>query len=716
MGYLWSPPRRATATCLWRAQELTTFVCRVLGTAVAAAVCLMASPALGIPAAHATSGAQAGPRITADPVVSTPSGGVVGPQLPIRIYDHEVVPAGGLVSACGPVDSEPNGAPIRIVNVTVVRPSVSGYLGLMDEDTHRVVASALNFAKGHTTSNLVLAHRAPGRCVTLVNRSSAAIHVTVDQQGYTSYGELTAPGTVGSLPVARRLLDTRTRKVAVPAGGSVEVPVTSIAPSVGAAVLNLTVTQPTRAGWLLAYPSGSSRPPVGSSLNFLAGETRAGLAVSRAGANGRVTIHNGSSGTAHVIVDAEGWVRQGDATGTLAGMVTDQPRRVLDTRTAGARIAARGSIVIGREQLGIPAGSTGAVMTLTTTGSTGSGALMVSARSFGAVTFEPGRATANLVLARTDAAGNVAIYNDSPGATHVVIDVVGYVNVARHIRGRVLDSTTGQGVGGQSVSVGPVGFVDAVARTTAADGGFEGDLLDTYWRLSSNSNQSQGARVCAQPSATDSERWTTACVDAAERLPLGASLTDVEVRVSPAGRLEVSGQDTTGAAVDGFVRIHRPGSTTLMSNTFERSLIVPVGDYQVSYQPVSQKLATEWLDDVPHGSPIALLQAPTVHVRQGERVAAVVTVDPKSTLRGTVTDAAGAPVTATVWLKQPNGFVNTTTYAGEGRFSTSLHGGTFIVCANRAADLTTATCLPDPVTVDSGQTLDIGALSVKDNP
>jgi hypothetical protein len=110
-----------------------------------------------------------------------------------------------------------------------------------------------------------------------------------------------------------RLLDTRTGLAAmgpVPAGATVKLPATDAPdeppPTVGAVVLNVTVTQPTRAGWVSVFPDGTSRPAT-SNVNFPAGATVANLVVAPVGSDGSVDLYNGSGGTIQVIADIPAW-------------------------------------------------------------------------------------------------------------------------------------------------------------------------------------------------------------------------------------------------------------------------------------------------------------------------------------------------------------------------------------------------------------------------
>jgi PKD repeat protein len=121
------------------------------------------------------------------------------------------------------------------------------------------------------------------------------------------------PGGFGSLAPSR-LLDTRfgvgAPKAPVAAGGTVHlqvlgrggVPVSGVS----AVVLNVTVTAPTKPGYLTVYGDGSARPGA-SNLNFVAGQTVPNLVIAPVGANGKVDLYNGSAGTVQLIADVSGY-------------------------------------------------------------------------------------------------------------------------------------------------------------------------------------------------------------------------------------------------------------------------------------------------------------------------------------------------------------------------------------------------------------------------
>jgi hypothetical protein len=72
--------------------------------------------------------------------------------------------------------------------------------------------------------------------------------------------------------------------------------------------VNITVTQPSSAGYITLFPADSTQP-LASSINFGTGQTRANnavLALSSDG-SGQIAIFSGSGGTVHLIVDINGY-------------------------------------------------------------------------------------------------------------------------------------------------------------------------------------------------------------------------------------------------------------------------------------------------------------------------------------------------------------------------------------------------------------------------
>jgi len=131
-----------------------------------------------------------------------------------------------------------------------------------------------------------------------------------------------AAGALTSIPTVNfytlspcRVFDTRqvtgpTAGAALTCGGDRDFTIVGWAcgvPSGAKAVsLNVTVTQPSAAGNLRLFASGAPAPLV-SSLNYVAGQTRANNAIAPLSSAGQMAVRCSPSGTAHVIVDVNGY-------------------------------------------------------------------------------------------------------------------------------------------------------------------------------------------------------------------------------------------------------------------------------------------------------------------------------------------------------------------------------------------------------------------------
>jgi hypothetical protein len=206
------------------------------------------------------------------------------------------------------------------------------------------------------------------------------------------------------------------------------------AAGVSAVVVNLTAVTPRGAGFLTAYPSGTSAPNA-SNVNFSAGQIVANLAFVKLDDNGTFTVRNSSPGATQVVADVQGYVLAGDV--TASGMfVPLSPARVLETRPAygGAGAiagnASRSVTLTGAD--GVPAtGVVAVVMNVTAVASSAGYLTVYPADAPGAPTasnlnFVAGQVVPNLVAVKTSAAGAVTVFNGSPGATNVIADVAGY--------------------------------------------------------------------------------------------------------------------------------------------------------------------------------------------------------------------------------------------------------------------------------------------------
>jgi hypothetical protein len=197
-----------------------------------------------------------------------------------------------------------------------------------------------------------------------------------------------------------------------------------------AAVLNVTVTNGTRRGFLVAYPTGTTKPGT-SNVNFEANQTQANEVVVRMSADKKVSLFVDSA-SAHVIADLVGSFTTSTGTG-VGELTTNAPVRAFDSRNT-ATPTRRGEVVVdltGR----IPNGSTDAVLNVTVTRTSARGFVTVfptgTARpGTSNVNFEPAQTQANEVITRVGTGSNankVSFFVDSASAA-LIVDVVGAVS------------------------------------------------------------------------------------------------------------------------------------------------------------------------------------------------------------------------------------------------------------------------------------------------
>lgn len=240
-----------------------------------------------------------------------------------------------------------------------------------------------------------------------------------------------------------RLLDTRNSLGApgpVLAGRSVALSVLGrggILPSgVASVALEVTVTQPSVAGYVTVYPDGTDLP-LTSNIVFAAGQTVANTVIVPVGANGKVRFYFGAaSGSVHLIAEGSGFYVSG--TPVAAGTFQAVPaQRVLDSRSGvgGPRASlqahrTRALTVAGTG--GVPStGVRAVVLDVTVTGPTADGYLLVYPNgqpqpNTSSLNFAPGQTVANLVIVPVSTSGQVLLFNGSARPVHVIADVVGY--------------------------------------------------------------------------------------------------------------------------------------------------------------------------------------------------------------------------------------------------------------------------------------------------
>ena len=145
-------------------------------------------------------------------------------------------------------------------------------------------------------------------------------------------------GTTGGIFAAN---ETRSVQVAGRSG----IPTNAIS-----VVVNITVTQPQGSGFATAFPTGVALPTA-SNLNYVAGTTRANLAVVKVGTGGQISL-NAAETSAHLIVDVMG------SFGPYGGRVEAiDPVRLVDTRSgcgAGPMVVDVPQVIQVSGQAGVP--------------------------------------------------------------------------------------------------------------------------------------------------------------------------------------------------------------------------------------------------------------------------------------------------------------------------------------------------------------------------
>ncbi|HEX7917057.1 FG-GAP-like repeat-containing protein [Rudaea sp.] len=232
-------------------------------------------------------------------------GGAIAPG---ATFDLPVVGRGGV----------PSGVSAVVVNITATQPTGVTYITVWPSGTPQPNASNLNvISAGQTIANLVMVAPGSNGKISIYNNYGNT-HLIVDVVGYFS-----STITFGSL-VPARLLDTRpgmptvdgqfSGQGALGSGSTLSFTVLNRGgvPSsgVGAVALNIIAVNPSAAGYLVAWGTGTTAgnaPPLAMGVNFAASSTTPSLVIAQVGSNGQVSINNNSAGTTHVVADVVGW-------------------------------------------------------------------------------------------------------------------------------------------------------------------------------------------------------------------------------------------------------------------------------------------------------------------------------------------------------------------------------------------------------------------------
>ena len=359
------------------------------------------------------------------PILDTRTGlgGVNGP-----------VPPGGVavLTVAGVAGVPANGASAVLMSVTAQQPAQRGIVIAYPDGTTRPQVTDLSFSRAQASSNQVVVPVVDGK-IDLYNGSSGSTGMVAVLSGY-----FTSAGTHALLKTVRpaRILDTRTglgapkaqlgagKTLVLTVGGAGGVPTTGVS----AVNLSVIVPNPSRTGALTAFADGTSRPAAGQ-LAFTAGQTTVGL-ISVPVVNGKVDLHNGSSGPVDLTADVTGYFSGKGARFQAAG-----PARALDTRTGlggtGVNVLAHSAADLSVSALpGWLGTQRNVVLSVTVLGAAANGSLSVFPD--GSVVpadpdlvFRAGKqVTVQMIIPLTGP--TIDFFNNSDGTIQILADVQGY--------------------------------------------------------------------------------------------------------------------------------------------------------------------------------------------------------------------------------------------------------------------------------------------------
>jgi hypothetical protein len=386
----------------------------------------------------------------------TPGPGSYSALAPDRIV------AGEAMGACSAIDvpvagvgNVPASATAAVLNVTAATATAPGFLTVFPAGAVRSETSNVNFEPGEPIANLVVEPLSSSGAVSIYNGSAGTTSVDVDLEGYVS-----SSGS-GFTPITPlRVCDSRSgnpsnlsglasqcngHTLAANTPFPVEMTGTGLIPQgASAAVVNLTVVNPTADGFLSVYADGSITPPPSSSnVDFTKGQVIANSDVVGLSRTGAIDLY--SNAATDVVVDVEGYY-----SGSGSQYTPLSPARIADTRCASSpqpnwcASEALPSVNAALSALGagstidvtvagivnVPLTATAVALTVTVTVTTAQSYLSVyptgaSRPTASNINWVTGETIPNLVIVQVGSGGKVTLYNYQ-GSVDVVVDVEGY--------------------------------------------------------------------------------------------------------------------------------------------------------------------------------------------------------------------------------------------------------------------------------------------------
>jgi len=216
------------------------------------------------------------------------------PSTPSRLFDSRTVgtsaaiPAGGERTVCVSSLGTPR---VVALNITMVAPSVGGFITAWPTGSTRPTASVINAAAGEIVSNYVVVPVGTGSCISLY--SNVQVHYVADL-----FARWVAPvaleGRFVPLATPVRYYDTRNNSGIPPngvsragefanlqIGGKSVASVVAVPTTARAVLFNLTTTQAFANGFMTVYRSGEASLPGVSNINFVVEQALPNMVLTR---------------------------------------------------------------------------------------------------------------------------------------------------------------------------------------------------------------------------------------------------------------------------------------------------------------------------------------------------------------------------------------------------------------------------------------------------
>ena len=210
-----------------------------------------------------------------------------------------------ITTAVGGRAGVPAGAGAAAVTLTVFGARKAGTILGHRPDEPKQNLPLVQFAANRPVSSLAVVRLTGGR-TTLVNTSSAPVHLAVDVAGWYTIGFAQSAQAFQTL-VQTRITNshlaggaTTTLKVAGRGG----VPLRNVT----AVLVTLQAMSPSSTGGLQAWQGGLRRPRTTTVLSFQAGHSASNVVLVPVSSDGRIAVHNSSGAASGFAVDVDGYV------------------------------------------------------------------------------------------------------------------------------------------------------------------------------------------------------------------------------------------------------------------------------------------------------------------------------------------------------------------------------------------------------------------------